>query len=78
MVEHASVREQRQLRPLATGFLGMAGVVGLSLRGDACCLKLLAAGVMDERLELAERPRAQIVAWFFSMCVATQRPRSWS
>jgi hypothetical protein len=49
----------------------MAGVVGLSLRDDACRLKLLAAGVVDERLQLVERPRAQIVACFFSMCVAT-------
>ncbi|GED89856.1 hypothetical protein TNCT6_69410 [Streptomyces sp. 6-11-2] len=46
----------------------------MSLRGDACGLKLLTVGVMDERLQLVECPRAQIVAWFFSICVATQGP----
>ncbi|MEU8951729.1 hypothetical protein [Streptomyces sp. NPDC048489] len=56
----------------------MAGVIGMSLRGDACGLELLAEGVMDERLQLVERPRAHIAGRFVSMCIATQGPHSWS
>ncbi|MFB8385204.1 hypothetical protein [Streptomyces rubiginosohelvolus] len=48
----------------------------MALRGDARRLKLLAAGIMDERLQLVERPGAQIAGGLFSVCVANGSPTS--
>lgn len=64
---------QRQLGPLLAGFAGFAGAIGMALRDDTYRLKLVALGVLGERLKTFDRPDAEVVAWVFVIGVAVQK-----